>query len=425
MAAEDPDTGEAFDVECKIDRDDDDQIKFRVTGTNTWRDNDYEDDGHLRCVYPTYRYFEVQVRTETTEGDWCEDCDDESAVEESETRYIEVRVWPDPESMTNICEDTYAAAQRLFNETERDMKESIADSMEEVLEIAEREDLEEYREELEEQCRIRPGASLDDIRDYREDRGSIDDDLLYSGEPEDKMECLVDNGHDQDTQREREAYFRANTVPFLRNQLTSGDENMRSIGRDLLMRVRGGEMGSLTMGEQGHLNFIAVQSQNLETMYRLTAMVERHRGTPQEVEHQMRLDMFKRQMDLQANSFAGSDPAVFGEMNYWQNQMNTLTSTAGIVNGVNTTTYDANTLNYNLAGRGSRLAAGHLPLASAFADARARISSVPNFMENRSSYYRGGTDAYERTYTSGRSTFSATRPPGPEMGGDRLARTRN
>lgn len=414
-----PDTNRPYEVTCKLT--DDNEFQYRDVGRSGWKDD--SNSSEKRCQYPTYRYFEVQVRTETTEGDWCEDCDNESAFQESETRYIEVKVYPEPDSMTNVCEDTFSTAQRLFQETEKDMKESIADQMKEILELAEVEELEEYKEKLEDECRIRPGASLDDIKDYREDR-SLDEKLSYAGAPEDKAECLVDNGRHQKGERARQAYFKANTVPFLREQLTSSDAETRSLGQELLASIKTGEMGALNSYERGYLNTVSYYSQQLEQMYRLTAMVERTRGTTAESQWQMQLDTFKNQLNLQLNAQANASPTAFEEASYWHTQITSLNTTAGIVSGTSSTTTDLNQLNYNLAGRGSRLSSGHLPLASEFAAARARISSSPNFMQNRSSYYQGGTDAYERTTYAPSSQYSPTQPPGPERstGGSRLSR---
>lgn len=372
------------------------------------------DDASKQCEVkeiPLYHVFAIQVHSQTTEGDWCDDCSSEQASGSSETRYIEVKVSPNPSIMTEVCQSTFEIAQSLFVSSERAMKKGIEEQLKEIAELAEQEELEDLRADLIRDCRIKRGASIDDVKEYKES-GSIRDAYSYKGQPEEKMSCLSDNLADIKSPEDRAAYFRAQMLPMVQGLLTSADPMERKNGMDLLMKMRSGEFGRMTPIEMAYINSSHRGAQKLNEIYTLTDMVERMRGTPQETEWQMRLDNAKMQADLeyQAATYTGSIETM-EEAGFWHSKITGLVSTTQY-----NTPFTAPMGPLNLAGRGARLAPGHDLMGPSF---EALIGNMPQ----APGYLVGGVDSIS---TDGHNP--EFRPnanlPGAETGVDRMARAR-
>ncbi len=363
---------------------------------------------------PKYHVFAIRVSSQTTEGDWCDDCSNENVVESSETRYIEVKVSPNPQGMKEVCKNTFEISQRLFESSEIAMKKGIEQQLKEIAELAEREELEEARDNLIRDCRIKQGASLDDIKKYNE-TGLISDSYTYKGKPDEKMQCLSHNLDDIKNQNDRTAYFRAQMMSMVQTMLTSTDPLERSQGMDLLAKMRSQEFGAMTPTELSYINSAQRGAQRLNEVYRLTQMVERMRGTPSESHWQLQLDNVKLQADVEHQAMMQqmmvnpNAQDAFEDADFWHSKISGLVST----NQYNTP-FTAPMGALDLSRRGARLAPGQSLMGPSFEELLGTFPAAPG-------YINGGVDSFQANNQNPGFVPNASLP-GQETGADRMVR---
>ncbi len=405
--------------------------KYNETGNPIFQSERLNDKGEVELYYgkwhePVQRFerfhiLRVKVSAKTTEAEFenCEECRAKTVSSSSAYRCVKVPVSPNPQVSTFTCKDTVRAAFKGFEDSERSMKSKAITTLEEIIEkvndAKEKDQLEEYRKELVENCKLKPGATLSDARRYKKNR-EIRNELSYAGKPDEKLECEMDYVDDAKNVRDRYARFQARVLPDIKQKLTSPVATERAEGRNLLQGLRSEEYGDLSSYEQSLLmhtqaNFNAYE-QILNKRTQLAA-------NPNDPSLQLQLQTLENQLNFSYQKAAMVGGPLAEENSYWQSQINS------IATQVNTSSINnANPLNYNLSGRGSRLTGE--PLAKAFLQARESMNSTPNYMTTtqnpRRAYFHGGVDAAYPQQSSRYSPYTA--PPGPERsaGQSRLSR---
>ncbi|MCB0407201.1 MAG: hypothetical protein KDD34_03290 [Bdellovibrionales bacterium] len=312
----------------------------------------------IKSEVPRYDIYEVRVSSETTEGDWCDNCDAESAKADSEVRYVKVKIAPTPDTKKSVCVETLVDAKLLFQETEKELESSVRDQIEEIVQIAKEEELEAEKKRLVDSCQIKKGADLSDVEEYMNE-DSIDERYSYKNDPEGKMTCFSKNMSKIKDQNQRDQYFISNMMPAVKQLLTSPNEDERKQGMALLQKMNSNTYGALTPNQRSYVNRAAAGSQIMSEVYRLNGLVERSNG--------MYKDTYKMQLDslvMQAEMKFVHEPNAMGpqlpveaanDFGFWYDSIKNVNGTQFQVTGVDPMGA------LNLSGRTARLASGDSP----------------------------------------------------------------
>lgn len=375
---------------------------------------------------PKYHVFRIKVSSQTTEGDWCDDCDNESKTVDSEYRYFKVKVWPKPDSNTTVCKTTQTHALELFSQTELDLQKGIAKDIKDIAKLAEQEALEEYRDQLVEDCKIRPDATIADVKAYKRNR-SIRKEMSYEGHPEDTLECKMQQVENSDNAFERSNKFQAAVLPTINQMLTSTNPIEQQKGQVMLTQLQAGEFGDL---ERTELQLLSATSFGANRYKQIAQLRQRVVANPNDNSAQFNLQNLELDTKMRLGQYtnSGFSNPLTQELSYWESQifsndLTALTSPTNVSTSTVPITASSSSMSYNFDGRVARLTSGHTPLGQEFQNVRASILNTPDFVNNGISplgvYSTGnGIDA---------ARFSTTQPPRPEMstGSQRLVRNRN